>query len=261
MNNPAKDALKEAQRMMRLGFDYLELTLEWPRATVQELDERMGALEEVLSSSNAFLVVHAPWYLEIASPYEGVREGALSEAEKIISLASALGSRLATFHPFCPGWLSFMREKARELNASAFLRLVRLGEEFGVKINFENTDTGAFSSVSAVNFVFDRVKGLDLTLDVGHAYLGGGDEKMRSYFRHLEDRITHVHAHDNFGSRDLHLPVGAGRIDWTLVSGLLKFIDYGETITMEPHSGDTDYLAYSRDKFLEYWERSRAEEP
>jgi sugar phosphate isomerase/epimerase len=64
-----------------------------------------------------------------------------------------------------------------------------------------------------------------------------------------------VHLSDNFGKReDLHLPLGAGAIDWRNIISMLKNSGYDGTITLEVFSQDRRYLLFSRDKLREIWE-------
>jgi sugar phosphate isomerase/epimerase len=71
----------------------------------------------------------------------------------------------------------------------------------------------------------------------------------------FHDRLAHVHLSDNFGKReDLHLPLGAGAIDWRSIISMLKSFRYHGTITLEVFSSDRRYLLLSRDKLREIWE-------
>ena len=250
MNNPEEHILRDVEEILKRGFDFVEVTLEWPGAMPDE--ETLRGLSQLLSSYERDAVIHAPWYLELASPYHQIARGALEFAEVVLKAAQMLEAPFATFHPFCPGWLSRKREEAKRLNAEAFRRLVSLGEDFGVRIHVENVDHGAFSSVGDILFLLNSVPELSLTLDIGHANLGGSG-KIRSYIEKAGSRILHVHAHDNDGRSDLHLPVGAGRIDWPGVLSALRSVGYEGTVTLEPHVRDYDYLTFSRRKFLEYW--------
>jgi len=260
MNNPLNDVMDEIRKGLKAGFQYIELTVEWPFATVEILEGNKAELRDLLDSFNSPPLIHAPWYLEIASPYKNVRIGALKEGEKIMNLAVEIGARLVTFHPFSPKWFSVLKEEVKKFNLEAFFKLVELGRENDIEVCVENTDVGAFSSISSMNFIFSNVPELRLTLDLGHAWLGGAD-KLRAYIRHLEPKIVHVHAHDNNGQQDLHLPIGAGKLDWNLALGLLKFLDYDSTITLEPHVNDPAYLSFSKERFLEYWSSAKELEP
>ena len=78
---------------------------------------------------------------------------------------------------------------------------------------------------------------------------------LQSSFIHLYGyRIGHVHANDNFGKEDNHLPIGAGVIDFEKIMRELKDAQYDESITLEVFSKDRDYLRFSMEKIKQMWE-------
>ncbi len=253
MNNPANDVLDDVRALLSLDLDYIELTVEWPGAGLDRVREAAREISDILSTADLDVVLHAPWYLEIASPYEGVREGAMRYAEDLLTLAAELDAPFLTIHPYTPGWLSRYREEARRLNLEAMRRLSAKGLEVGVRVHVENVDHGAFSSVSDILYLLGALPELGFTLDLGHAFLGGV-EKVQSYIEKAASRILHVHAHDNHGKGDDHMPIGAGRLPWDRVLALLRGTGYEGTVTLEIHSSDLEYVEISRRKFLEHWE-------
>jgi sugar phosphate isomerase/epimerase len=46
----------------------------------------------------------------------------------------------------------------------------------------------------------------------------------------------HFHLHDNRGTRDTHLPLGDGNIDWFRVKQYLQALTVNFSIALEPHS-------------------------
>jgi sugar phosphate isomerase/epimerase len=101
---------------------------------------------------------------------------------------------------------------------------------------------------------FESFPEIRLTLDVGHANLGGGKNKSSEFIQRYGYRIGHVHANDNFGKEDSHLPIGAGIIDFERIIKELKTAQYDETITLEVFSRDRDYLKISKEKIKRMWE-------
>jgi sugar phosphate isomerase/epimerase len=105
--------------------------------------------------------------------------------------------------------------------------------------------------------VFERFPTLKMTLDTGHANIGGkGDKRNLDFMRRFPDRIAHVHASDNFGKEDNHLPVGAGTVDFPKIAKELISIGFDQTVTFEIFSRDRDYLRISREKFAAMMEAS-----
>jgi len=88
-----------------------------------------------------------------------------------------------------------------------------------------------------------------LTLDTGHAHMADATDRMAlEFIEKFGHRIGHIHANDNFGLEDAHLPIGAGTIDFQAVVEGLKAKGYDDTMTLEVFSKDRDYLKISRQK-------------
>jgi sugar phosphate isomerase/epimerase len=78
-------------------------------------------------------------------------------------------------------------------------------------------------------------------LDTGHLHLGG------HWCRFVEiagDRIVHIHAHDNRGQFDDHLPPGDGQIAWHEIRRSLAQIHYGGWIMLELKCPDEPLAGY-----------------
>ena len=111
-----------------------------------------------------------------------------------------------------------LAEKIRALK-----EIVEYGRRNSVAINLENL------SETAEDFepVIDQVPDLGLTLDVGHANLNGSENKSIAIIENFGKLIRHVHLHDNHGGQskddDLHLPIGAGTVDFpAIINSLLR---------------------------------------
>jgi sugar phosphate isomerase/epimerase len=88
-------------------------------------------------------------------------------------------------------------------------------------------------------------------LDTGHTSLGHGWE---AFMRVAADRLAHIHANDNHGHWDDHLPPGDGRIDWGAVRRSLEAIDFSGWIMLELHCPSDDPRPY----FARALDRARA---
>jgi sugar phosphate isomerase/epimerase len=102
--------------------------------------------------------------------------------------------------------------------------------------------------------VFKSFPELRLTLDIGHANLGAGKNRSFEFIQLYGHRIGHVHANDNFGKDDNHLPIGAGIIDFKKILKDLNQAGYDETMTLEVFSRDRNYLKISMEKIKRMWE-------
>ena len=83
----------------------------------------------------------------------------------------------------------------------------------------------------------------DMTLDIGHASIRG---ETRKYLPSLSRRIRHVHAHDNDGTIDKHMRVGAGKVDWKWVMRALAESEFQGKIVVEAVFGPFASLASLR---------------
>ena len=75
-----------------------------------------------------------------------------------------------------------------------------------------------------------------------------GGKRLFDFIDRFHDRIGHIHANDNFGKEDNHLPIGTGTVDFLKVIKALKKVAYDATITLEVFSRDRDYLKISKEK-------------
>jgi sugar phosphate isomerase/epimerase len=71
---------------------------------------------------------------------------------------------------------------------------------------------------------------IGMCVDTGHAYLGGN---LRQIIEFSKPCLRLVHASDNYGRRDDHLPPGDGIIDWPPVLRQLVKIGYSGTLIVE----------------------------
>lgn len=71
--------------------------------------------------------------------------------------------------------------------------------------------------------------------DIGHAYVRYGDDCL-AQMKKLGSRISCTHIHDNMQSKDLHLPVFMGDIDWQGFMETLRQIKYSGDINFEIRS-------------------------
>jgi sugar phosphate isomerase/epimerase len=160
-----------------------------------------------------------------------------------------LGAKKATVHTeFMPSGIQNRPvhvaktiETLRKLNKEA--------EERGLALLIENYTAGSFS-IKEFKMLLSELD-IGMTLDIGHAAISGG-EGMTAYAAQFKKRIRHVHLHDNDRRQDQHLPLGAGGIGiGRSVQELKSF--YNDTITLEIHSDDRDYLRISKDKLELMW--------
>ena len=80
-------------------------------------------------------------------------------------------------------------------------------------------------------------------LDTGHTWLGG---HWAQFVAVAGSRLVHVHANDNHGHRDGHLPPGDGVVDWAAISHSLTANGLHGWIMLELACPGSDPAAYFR---------------
>ena len=254
MNNPMRDPAEEIERIAKARFEFVDLTLEPSAARSDRVD--VARVAKALRETGLGAVGHTAFFLPIASSFDSLRECAFQEMLNSLLVFRDLGIAKVNIHP---DWKVVLHDNdwVRGQNIEALCRLAEAARGLGQTILVENL-FGAWTRADFLRPIFAAVPELRFHLDLGHANLDGpvnrAEELLHAFGRILE----HVHVSDNYGGTgggdDLHLPIGAGRIDWPKMVGLLKRAGYDGTITLEIFSRDQDYLYISREKFGRMWE-------
>jgi sugar phosphate isomerase/epimerase len=115
----------------------------------------------------------------------------------------------------------------------------------------------SFGTADELRPLFDAARDALFHLDVGHAHLGRRPEepnRTTELVGAFGDRLAHVHIHDNLGLEDLHLPLGAGSIDWPEVARALRRAGYDGTVTIEIFAREPAHVETSRRLWREWWD-------
>jgi sugar phosphate isomerase/epimerase len=251
MNFPGRSVVKEIHRISEDGFDFVDLTLEPPAAWTPD-GAKVGRL---LADLGLSAVGHTAWYLPIASPFPELRRTARDLYRRGLDTFADAGVTLVNVHPDQKVPLQSM-DRVRRANAEAIAALAQDAAERGIRVMVENLDR-LFAGVEDLKPVLDGSPDAGFHLDVGHANLRLGlgqrnrtDELLDAF----GDRLAHVHLSDNRGGADdLHLPLGAGAIDWKWAARRLKEAGYDGTVTLEVFSREREHLRTSRRLWLRWW--------
>jgi sugar phosphate isomerase/epimerase len=202
MNNPSRPLAKHIEWLGKMGFDFLDLTLEPPHAASWRIDA--PALKNLLADSNLRVVGHTAPFLPIASPIEELRQAALVEFRRCIDVFQRVGARWMNVHP----GIAPMHDRAFAVqrNVESLGELLRYGKNEGVGIMIENLPD-RFNSSEQLSELLDPLPDLGLHLDIGHANLMTTANTTAEIVAAYGHRLKHVHLHDNRGGNlDLHLP-------------------------------------------------------
>ena len=246
MNNPNNNLLKEVKRVVR-DFDFLDLTLEMPKARPEKVNIR--ALKVAIGKTP--VVGHTAWYLPIGSPFKELRVYALDELEKGAEAFEKLGVKTFNVH-FDTSLGIIDNEHMIEFNLWSLKRLVSIARKRGLDLMAENTP-GLFSNPNVLEKVFKKLPKLYLHLDVAHANIGQKNTTPELVKR-FSKRIKHIHISDNHGKEDEHLPLGKGSIDWNAMLSAVKKTGFDKTITLEVFTNTKDLLI-DKSKLRKMWDK------
>lgn len=89
-----------------------------------------------------------------------------------------------------------------------------------------------FGQISDVLWIMGAIKDFNVSicLDTGHAHIGGD---LYGAAHKLSGHLKIVHAHDNHGHRDEHLPPGHGNINWNRLVTSLTERSFSGTVVLE----------------------------
>jgi len=251
MNNPGRDCVDEIRWIGSHGFDFLDLTLEPPRARPEDVDPTRIA--ESCAQHGLSIVGHTSPFLPIGSAYATVREAALREHIRALDVFAQLGVRKVTLHVDHRRGAESVDDNV-QTNLWSFARFAKEASDRGMIPMLEQFGE-QFAKVENLRRIFDGVPELRFHLDVAHANLWRAANYADELLDAFGDRLAHVHVSDNVGGKDdLHLPLGAGNIRWGRMLKLLRRCGYDDTITVEVFSSDRRYLLHSRDRLRALWD-------
>jgi len=192
--------------------------------------------------------MHAPFaeHIDISSGDRGQRENSVHELVLASEAAAALGCRYLVLHPgpekegrpSPEEWYWSMRHAAESLN-----RVATRCRELGLTLLLENMLPHLlFGHASDMLWLLGAIRETNVgtCLDTGHASLSGD---LPTVVHKLSGHLRMLHANDNRGDRDDHLPPGEGHIDWlSLVCQLIKWRFQGPLILELAGHGSPDEI-------------------
>lgn len=186
---------------------------------------RVKILNELKSTSNLQYTVHAPFAdANIASFNPAVRRLVLKQLETSLHHAKLLDAKLWIFHPGMHTGLSPLHPGVdSQISLQSIRYLMKRAGDLGIKIAVENMPTKSpclYQQVAEVEQFYRELgsESIGMVLDVGHANTVG---QVDMFLAKFIKKIVHVHASDNDGSFDSHLPIGKGKINWERVLATL----------------------------------------
>lgn len=250
--NPRKEILSDIETIAGMGFDFAEIVMEAPQAGAEILVKKAGRIRKTIEKNGLFATAHAPAAADLGHFYQPVRDAWIEQSKKTISVSAKIGIKKLNFHANYASLLvknSELKEIILENHVESFKNIVNYARKFGIEILLENT----VESAKDMEYITERVRGLSVNVDIGHAFIGGGNKAIINFIRVFKDNLSHLHFHDNNGKHDEHLSVGQGKINFIPIVKELKKIDYSSTINFEVFTKNRAYAKHSMNIFKKMW--------
>lgn len=184
-------------------------------------------LKNISETTGLELTLHLPFSdMNLAGLNDSIRAEVIRQMEHYLTLASNYVN-LAVVHP---GYLSpygaQVPQKAYFTNLTSLQEICDFAADFGILVAVENMPDmpkifGKYPDEMLEMLESIGSHNVGFTFDVGHANTVGLIDDFLELFN---EKISHVHIHDNMGKKDEHLPLGKGTIDWKRV--MEKLSDY-----------------------------------
>src|SRR5919112_3520084 len=243
LTNPSINIIKEITDIYDLGFDYTEIGIEVPEGDRQTLLSNKSLILDLLKKFKVPSTIgHTAHWIDLSTEYHFVRQAWILEAIEEIKVAKELGLTFVNFHSNIKGLYIGKRRKIVLDNWICSLReIISYARKLNMAVMLENVpSSNGIHKVNEFRYIIDNVPDLKVHLDIPHAFIAGGMHEILEYIRTFQDKIAHIHWHDNHGKSDEHLPIGEGLIDHQKAIKVLKDIDYNRTITLEVFTNRTD---------------------
>lgn len=201
------------------GFSMIEVCSSSSHLDYHDMDSVLRAAKLISLLGMEAYSFHAPFaqHIDISDPDSECREAALKEIVKAVDAAAALDVQYFVIHPG-PENAQFQPHEERlqrmQHTVEVLNRVAAYCHQRGIVCLLENKLPHLlFGKSSDILWILDalEVDQVGACFDTGHAHLAGDVSHLLSK---LSGHLQLIHAHDNHGDRDDHLPPGDGGINW-----------------------------------------------
>jgi sugar phosphate isomerase/epimerase len=217
---------------------------------------QVEALKKALQAADLEAVsIHAPFGgpFDLADPDPHHRNTAVDASLTASAAISQLGGRLVVVHPsdrprHDQNVQAGLADAARSLMSLA-ASCASAGLSLVVESPLPHLIGGSPAEFSAL--LRDLPPTVGVCLDTGHLALG---RHWDAFIDIAGPRLRHIHANDNHGTWDDHLPPGDGQIDWSHIATSLRAARFSGWIMLELACPGTtpmsEYLSRAHTKAL-----------
>jgi len=258
--HPSLYVLDELKLIGKLKFDFAEISVE-TNSPPENFEGNLKNIKDTIKKNNLFATVHAPWNTEFGSTYDQIREGWVALGKNLIDSAKQFDAKKINVHIYTTDDIKNVKIKREIINnhIESFSELVKRGKKNKIEIVVETMPgREQLWEINDIKKIVDSVNNLGVNFDCGHCFIAGGMKYIKNFISTFEDKITHVHLHDNNGKTDEHKQIGLGDINFESIVKNLKRINFDETIVFETFYGretDKRNAERSRNKIKKLWEK------
>ncbi len=230
-------------RVEDAGFQGWEIVDEGLQKVEGEFKKRV---REVHETTNLVLSLHAPLSdINIASVNERMWEESIRQTKESIENTYEFIDDICVVHPGFFSPLSVqMPDTAVQKAVAGLTTLCEFAADRGLRIAVENLTSANMLMGRYPDELIQLVRGVNMDnlgvcIDVAHANTTKKLDEFLGITAKAEDvKIIHMHASDNFGADDLHLPLGEGNLDWKKVLNGINNNGYEGIIVLELYALD-----------------------
>jgi sugar phosphate isomerase/epimerase len=217
----AEDGIVEAARQASTHW-YIDglIPENFPR---QWDDRRIEGLLQLVHDHGPRPIFHGNFKIPLAHEVEELRHAGIRYTMSEIDIAHRLGTPIIIHGSVLVENKDpkAMRDRAIHLFLDSVRRIAEYASDRGVPVWVENLPDYqrhhrpfqyCFSNVLEYEFILSQVSYVSFILDVGHGSIEAENPVLT--FDKLHDRIVAFSFNDNDETRDLHLPLGQGAVDF-----------------------------------------------
>ena len=238
-------------KLEEAGFQGWEIIGEGHQKVEGEFKERV---REIYETTTLVLSLHAPLSdINIASVNERIWEESIRQVKESIENTYEFVDDICVVHPGVFSPLSIqMPEKAVQKAVTGLKALCDFAADRRLRIAVENLASMNMLMGRYLDELIHLVRGVNrdnigICFDVAHAHTTKTMDEFLNIKAKAEDmEIIHIHASDNLGAEDLHLPLGKGSLDWKKVLNAINGTEYDGLVVLELYTmeGGIDSLEF-----------------
>jgi len=272
-----ENCMKAIKEMANLGFKFIEIEIVGEKQLL-DFKERYGEIKKICRSLGVEIINLCAIFPDIISPNKELKAKALENFRESCKICRSLDCHMIQLDSFTPPLkfigdlpykeaIGFGRQFKVEIDWSfnwkvfwdnlveTFKICSNISENEGLKLCLEPRVGENISNTDAMLRLLDAVSSdnFGAVLDVGH--LHAQKEILPLSVEKLGSKIFYVHASDNDGRDNYHLPPGRGTVDWDALIEALNKHNYRDYIAVDiggaGYAGNIDLEVVESKNFLE----------